>query len=109
MRCIVMTNKKDSILSIVHDSAKDMHHAGTMDKTTMREFDALCLAPVKAYKPDEIRRLRMRLRVSQSVFATYLNVSKTSVMNWESGQKKPGPAATKLLNLADRKSLEGLS
>ncbi len=76
-----------------------------MNETTMREFDALCLAPVKEYKPEEIKELRMRYRVSQAVFAAYLNVSKTSVAGWESGGKRPGPAAIKLLNLVDRKGI----
>ena len=30
-----------SILDMVHDSAKDLHAAGVMKETTMREFDAL--------------------------------------------------------------------
>ena len=32
-----------SILDMVHDSAKDLHEAGVMKETTLREFDALCL------------------------------------------------------------------
>ena len=30
-----------SILDMVHDSAKDLHAAGVMKETTLREFDAL--------------------------------------------------------------------
>jgi len=33
-----------SILEVVHDSAKDLHEAGVMKETTLREFDALCAA-----------------------------------------------------------------
>jgi len=40
-----MTNK--TILDAVHETAKGLHKAGAMDATTMREFDALCLPPVK--------------------------------------------------------------
>jgi putative transcriptional regulator len=50
----------------------------------------------------------LRYRFSQVVFAAYLNVSKTSVASRESGQKKPGPAAVKLLNLVDRKGIEAV-
>jgi len=57
----------------------------------MREFDALCLFPVKTYQPQEIKKIRLRYRVSQAVFAAYLNVSKTSVASWESGGEG-GPA-----------------
>jgi len=36
------------ILDTVHDTAKGLHKAGVMDTKTMREFDALCLTPVKS-------------------------------------------------------------
>lgn len=104
-----MNNRTDAILDVVHETAKGLYDAGIMNETTMREFDALCLPPVKDYKPKEIRELRMRYRVSQAVFAAYLNVSKTSVAGWESGGKKPGPAAIKLLNLVDRKGIEAVA
>ena len=100
-----MKKRHDSILSVVHETAKDLHNAGIMDEMTMREFDVLCLPPVKTYQPQEIRQIRLRYHVSQAVFATYLNVSKTSVASWESGGKKPGPTAVKLLNLVDRKGI----
>ena len=32
---------KKSILDMVHDSAKDLHAAGVMKESTLREFDAL--------------------------------------------------------------------
>ena len=99
----------DSILAVVHETAKGLRDAGIMNEMTMREFDALCLPRVKAYKPQEIREIRLRYRVSQAVFAAYLNVSKTSVASWESGGKKPGPAAAKLLNLVDRKGIEAVA
>lgn len=103
-----MNKSRSSILSVVHETAKGLRNAGIMDEITMREFDALCLPPVKTYQPQEIRRIRLRYRVSQSVFAAYLNVSKTSVASWESGGKKPGPTAAKLLNLVDRKGIEAI-
>jgi putative transcriptional regulator len=103
-----MKKRTDSILSVVHETAKDLHKAGIMDEVTMREFDALCLPRIKAYQPQEIKQIRLRCRVSQAVFAAYLNVSKTSVASWESGGKKPGSTAVKLLNLVDRKGIEAV-
>ena len=103
-----MNKSQNSILSVVHETARDLRNAGIMDEMTMREFDALCLPPVKTYQPQEIRQIRLRYRVSQAVFAAYLNVSKTSVASWESGGKKPGPTAVKLLNLVDRKGIDAV-
>ena len=104
-----MKNRHDSILSVVHETAKGLRDAGIMDEMTMREFDAHCLPPIKIYNPQEIKQIRLRYRISQAVFAVYLNVSKTSVASWESGGKKPGPTAVKLLNLVDRKGIEAVT
>ena len=104
-----MKSEHDSILSVVYETAKGLRDAHIMNEITMREFDALCLFPVKTYQPNEIKEIRLRYRVSQAVFAAYLNVSKTSVASWESGGKKPGPAAAKLLNLVDRKGIQAIA
>ncbi len=74
----------------------------------MREFDALCLPPIKEYTPEQIRRLRAKTKASQAVFAAYLNTSPSTVQKWEQGQKKPNGPSLKLLNLVDKKGLEAL-
>ena len=90
----------------VHETAKDFHEAGVMDEQTMREFDAMCLPPVKRYTPKQISRLRRQNRASQGVFAAYLNTSPSTVQKWEQGQKRPSRLALKLLNLVDRHGLK---
>lgn len=97
-----------SILKSVHKTAKGLHKSGVMDELTMREFDALCLPPVKTYTPAQIKRLRRRNKASQSVFAAYLNTSPSTVQKWEQGQKKPNGPSLKLLNIVDEKGLEVL-
>ena len=99
----------DSILETVHKSAKGLKKAGLMDEMTMREFDAMCLPPVKQYSARQIKRLRMKHKASQAVFAAYLNTSKSTVQKWEQGQKKPNGPSLKLLNLVAQKGLEALS
>jgi putative transcriptional regulator len=99
---------KKTILDAVHQTAKGLHKAGVMDKQTMREFDALCLPPVKKLSATQIRRLRRRNKASQAVFAAYLNTSASTVQKWEQGQKKPNGPSLKLLNLVEQKGLEVL-
>ena len=101
-----MTHK--TILNTVHETAKGLHKAGVMDTTTMREFDALCLPPVKIYTANQIKKLRLRYKASQAVFAAYLNTSPSTVQKWEQGQKKPNGPSLKLLNVVDQKGLEVL-
>lgn len=93
----------------MHESAVDLHSAGLISQTTMREYEALCLAPIEEFKPEQIAALRKRVAVSQPVFAAYLNVGKTTVSQWERGEKKPDGAARKLLDLVRRKGLDVLA
>lgn len=95
-----------SILDSVHDGAKDLHEIGLVDDMTMREFDALCLPPVKPMTANQIKKLRVRSKASQAVFAAYLNTSKSTVQKWEQGLKKPNGISLKLLNIVDRKGID---
>lgn len=97
-----------SILDTVHESAKNLHAAGAMKEVTLREFDALCLPPVKEFTAVQIKRIRERNKASQGVFAAYLNTSKSTVQKWEQGQKKPNGPSLKLLNLVNEKGLAAL-
>ena len=53
-----------------------MYKVGGIDKTTLRQFDQSCLATPPTLKPAQIKKLRLRLRISQPVFARYLNTQR---------------------------------
>lgn len=78
-----------SILDTVHETATGLHKAGVMDAQTMREFDARCLPPVKAYKPTQIKRLRLKYKASQAVFAAYLNTSLSRCRSGSRDKRNP--------------------
>ena len=80
-----------------------------MTKQTMREFDELCLTPVRPLTAEEIRDLREREGASQAVFARYLNVTPGLVSQWERGEKHPQGASLKLLALVARNGLNGVA
>jgi len=97
-----------SISEVVHQGAEDLHSAGLMDDITLKEFDALCLPPVKYLTPKQIQTIRKNNKASQAVFAVYLNISKSTVQKWEQGLKKPNGPSLKLLNIVEQKGLEAL-
>lgn len=99
---------KSELSAAIHEAASDLCDLDIMDKKTMREFDESCLVKPPAFSPDEIRSLRERERVSQPVFAKYLNVTKNLVSDWERGVKKPGGPATLLLALIKQGGLNAI-
>ena len=56
-------------MAAIHETVKALHEVGAVDKRTIRRFDEACLTPVRPLKPEEIKAIREREHVSQSVFA----------------------------------------
>jgi putative transcriptional regulator len=104
-----MPKKQSRILAAVHTTAKGLHAAGAIDQVTMREFDALSVAPVVPLRPAQIKRIRETSHVSQAVFAALLNTSVSTVQKWEIGQKRPTGTALKLLHLVQKRGLEAVA
>jgi putative transcriptional regulator len=96
--------RSDAMASI-HETMEALRDVGAIDKQTMRRFDDACLTPVRTMTPDEIKAIREREHVSQSVFAHYLNVTASLISKWERGEKRPSGASLKLLSLVDKKGL----
>jgi putative transcriptional regulator len=92
-------------MAALHETMQDLRDGGIIDKRTMRRFDEACLTPIRPLKPKEIRAIREKERVSQSVFANYLNVTSSLVSKWERGEKRPSGPSLKLLSLVEKKGL----
>jgi len=100
---------RSGLMAAIHETAEGLHKAGVMSKRTLREFDQLCLTPVRPLPPRRIRQLRLREGASQAVFARYLNVSTGLISQWERGEKRPQGASLKLLNLVAQKGLNSVA
>ncbi|HEY1935588.1 MAG TPA: DNA-binding transcriptional regulator [Acetobacteraceae bacterium] len=100
---------KSGAFDAIHTSASALRRIGAIDKATMREFDESCLTVPAPLAPRQIKQLRERLRVSQPVFARYLNTSESTVEKWETGSKRPSGMALKLLAIVQKHGLQVLS
>jgi putative transcriptional regulator len=99
---------KSDAFEAIHSSASALFSVGAIDKATMRSFDESCLAIPDAIAPKQIKRLRERERVSQPIFARYLNTSESTVEKWETGAKRPSGMALKLLSIVQKHGLKML-
>lgn len=93
----------------IHSAAAGMYRAGTIDKETMRGFDASCLSVPDTIEPEQIKMIRESEQVSQPVFARYLNTSESTVEKWETGAKRPSGMAIKLLTIVRKHGLKVLA
>jgi putative transcriptional regulator len=53
--------------------------------------------------PEEIRRIREGVSVSQASFARMLGISLRTLQDWEQGRRRPNQAAQSLLAVAARR------
>ena len=104
-----MGKNSSRVLDAVHETAIDLYKLGFIDKRAMESYNALCIPPVPEYTSEQIKSLRERYQISQSVLASVLNTSLSTIQKWEIGEKHPGGPSLKLLNILDRKGLAAMT
>jgi len=102
-----MINKQKSrIIQEMRETVAGLHKSGLITKKSMEEFEALRNLDVQPMTASRIKRLRIKTRLSQAVFAVTINTSLSTIQKWEAGDKKPSGPSLKLLSLIERKGLE---
>jgi putative transcriptional regulator len=100
---------KSDAFEAIHQTAQGLCDIGAIDKQTMRNFDKDCLVTITEILPETIKQIREQEKISQPIFAAYLNVSKNLVSDWERGVKKPSGAALRLLSVVQKHGLNILT
>lgn len=100
---------KNRLDNSIYEMAKALHDIDAINTITLREFEPSSLPKVKDFKPEEIKRIRLKEKVSQAVFALFLNITVHTVRDWEQGKKHPRGSSLKLLNLVADKGLSILT
>jgi putative transcriptional regulator len=103
-----MTNSKSRILDEMQETSAGLFTSGVITKRKLAELEKLCKLEVDVLEPQQIKSLREKVHLSQSIFAAVLNISVSTVQKWEIGDKKPSGPSLKLLQLLNRKGLEAI-
>ena len=94
---------RKTIQKAVAESVKDLIDGGFTTSFTNRELKDLGVKiPEVQIAPEKVRRIRQKTRFSQSVFAQLLNVSPSSVRQWEQGKRRPTGSTKVLLDILDK-------
>ncbi len=87
----------------IGETVQDMLNSDLPVSFTKRDFDELGIEfKDVTITPEEIQAIRARTRLSQAVFAKLLNVSLSSVRQWEQGKRKPTGSTKVLLDLLNK-------
>ncbi len=91
---------RDSIKNAIGNTVHDLLKAGIKTSFTEKELKALGVEiPEVKLTTCQIREIRENLNLSQTVFAKLLNVSPSSIRQWEQGKRQPTGATRVLLDL----------
>jgi len=71
------------------------YQQGRLNARTM----TLTVTPIITFKNEDIKRIRQRTGLSQTMFAKSMGVSPKTVEAWESGRNKPEGASRRLLEI----------
>lgn len=107
-----MTAKKtDRISAEMVEMARSLKKHELLSAHDLGRVKALS-APPPSYTAERVAQIRIqKAKMSQSVFAGFLNVTTSTVQKWESpaSGKHPGGAAAKLLQIIEKKGIEAIS
>ncbi|MGR3176949.1 MAG: helix-turn-helix domain-containing protein [Candidatus Anammoxibacter sp.] len=91
---------RTKIKEAIADTVQGMVNLGLGTSFTEKELKALGVQiPEITISAKEIKRIRARVKLSQSVFAKVLNVSASTVRQWEQGTRVPTGSTKVLLDL----------
>lgn len=107
------TSKKSTsrVASEMLEMATLLSKHGLLSKKDMSQVRVLC-EPPPVYTSEKVVQIRMKkAKMSQAVFAGFLNVSPSTVQKWESecSGKHPSGSAAKLLQIIEAKGIEAIA
>ncbi|WP_245619950.1 helix-turn-helix domain-containing protein [Desulfobacter vibrioformis] len=94
---------RDSIKKAIGETVQDMLNSGIKTSFTEKELNSLGVTiPEVQLSTHQIQKIRESLNLSQTVFAKLLNVSPSSIRQWEQGKRTPTGSTRVLLDLLKR-------
>ncbi len=94
---------RNSIKKAIGETVQSLVDSGIKTSFTEKELNSLGVTvPEIQLTTKQIKEIRENLNLSQPVFAKLLNVSPSSIKQWEQGKRQPTGATQVLLDLLKR-------
>lgn len=97
-----------SLQKTINDIAEGLHKSEIIDKKTLHDLVDDDYRSLNEYTGEEIQQIRKRQKLSQAVFALYLNISPATIKSLEQGRRHAHGAILKLLNIVDNQGISAI-
>ena len=94
-----MSKTYDMITDSLQELISDYETTG--GETLPHDTCCITLTPAKKFTAEDVKNIRVRNHLTQSLLAKFLCVSKKTVEAWESGRNQPNGPSRRLLELLD--------
>jgi len=93
---------RESVKKAIGETVQDLMNSGIKTSFTEKELNSLGIKiPEVQLTTQQIKNIREQMNLSQTVFAKMLNVSPSSIRQWEQGKRKPSGSTKVLLELLE--------
>lgn len=94
-----MNKTYDMIMGSLNELITD--YAENDGKNLTHDTVTLHLTPTKKFSGEQVRNIRVKNNLTQSLLAKYIGVSKKTVEAWEAGRNVPNGPSSRLLEMLD--------
>jgi DNA-binding transcriptional regulator YiaG len=94
-----MIDQKNFLVHIPMPDTNYLYPYVRLKTYSLKKRHGVVFKKAPAFLPEEIAAIRKSYGWTQNEFASALNVPRTTISSWESGQKHPSGAALRLLEI----------
>ncbi|MCL5058308.1 MAG: helix-turn-helix domain-containing protein [Actinobacteria bacterium] len=94
-------------MTVFNNIVKGLNEAIQYEKGLLKgKRHVVMVKPLPGYKANDIKNIRVKLKLPQSTFAQIIGVSPKTIEAWESGRNVPNGPSQRVLELLDKKGAD---
>ena len=97
-----------SIIQEMTEEAEELHSLGFMTDDKLDKIKALAIPKLSPYSAAEVKALRQKFHLTQTIFAKCIHVSPSLVKKWEQGVRHPAGSNLLALHLVKKQGIKPL-
>jgi putative transcriptional regulator len=90
------------------DAAEGLNRIGLMSDDRLDEIKTISIPKLRPYSADDVKILRQKFKLTQTLFAKCIHVSPSLVKKWEQGLRHPRGSNLLTLHIVEKQGLKTL-
>ena len=96
------------ILKEMTEAAEGLNRIGLMSDNRLDEIKTISIPKLSPYSAEDVKTLRQKFNLTQTIFAKCMHVSASLVKKWEQGVRRPCGANLLTLHIVEKQGINTL-